>query len=176
MLWEVPGYSTEATWRALAPIGAPLLSDVGAHLARLLMQGAAQEHVDRGALFWGRTLQDRSLPGEAFRGFGWWAEVESLDQGRWERMTLVTCERSEGSLDPCPRVAQRCVHGPITTTGIGILTKLLRGRHEPWDRAQVAEVALGAVRASGGDAALYEARERRRAALTDLGYFGATDI
>jgi hypothetical protein len=60
--------------------------------------------------------------------------------------------------------------------GLGILTRLLRGRDEPWDRSQVAEVALGALKASSGDPAPSEARDRLRAALTDLGYFGAADM
>jgi hypothetical protein len=34
MLWEVPGYSIEGTWRALADIGALALSDAGERLAR----------------------------------------------------------------------------------------------------------------------------------------------
>jgi hypothetical protein len=91
-------------------------------------------------------------------------------------MTLVTCQRAEGSLDWCVKVAERCAREPITPTGLGILTRLLCGSHEPWDRSQVAEVALGALKASSGDPPLSEARERLRAALTDLGYFGAADI
>jgi hypothetical protein len=176
MLWEVPGYSTEATWRALAGMGAPILSDAGEHLAHLLMNDPAQDHLDRGALFWEQTLQHPSLSSDAFRGYGWWAEVDALDQERWEQMTLATCQRAEGSLDWCVKVAERCAREPITQAGLGILTRLLRGRHEPWDRSQVAEVALGALKASSGDPLLSEGRERLRAALTDLGYFGAADI
>lgn len=176
MLWEIPGYSIEATWRALAPIGAPVLSDVGERVARLLMHDAVQEHLDRGALFWEKALQDQLLSSEAFRGYGWWAEVEALDRARWEQMTLMTCQRAEGSLDWCVKVAERCAREPTTPTGLDILTKLLRGKHEPWDRSQVAEVALGALKASSSDPALSEARERLRAALTDLGYFGAADM
>jgi hypothetical protein len=52
MLWEVPGYSIEGTWRALADIGALALSDAGERLARLLMNDHAQDRLDRGALFW----------------------------------------------------------------------------------------------------------------------------
>lgn len=176
MLLEVPGYSIERTWRALADIGALVLSAAGERLARLLMNDPAQDHLDRGALFWKQTLQHPSLSSDAFRGYGWWAEVEALDQERWERMTLVTCQRAEGSLDWCVKVAERCAREPITSTGLGILTKLLRGRHEPWDRSRVAEVALGALKASSGDPAPSEVRDRLRAALTDLGYFGAADM
>jgi hypothetical protein len=176
MLWEISGYSIEGTWRALADVGALVLSDAGERLARFLMNDPAQPHLDRGVLFWEQTLQHSSLSADAFRGYGWWAEVDALDQERWEQMTLLTCQRAEGSLDWCVKVAERCAHEPITPTGLGILTRLLRGRHEPWDRSQVAEVALGALKVSRGDPPLSEARERLRAALTDLGYFGAADI
>jgi hypothetical protein len=176
MLWELPGYSIEATWRSLAAMGASVLSDAGERLARLLMQSTAQEHIDRGALFWDQTLQALSLSSEPFRGFGWWAEVKALDQERWERMTLVTCQRAEGSLDRCIEVAERCTREPITATGLDVLATLLRGRHEPWDRARVAEVALEALKASSGDPTLAAVRERLRAGLTEFGYFGAADI
>lgn len=176
MLWEVPGHSIEETLRALVPMGASILSNAGERLARLLMREAEPEHVDRGALFWEKTLEDRSLPREAFQGFGWWAEVEALNTERWERMTLATCERAEGSLDWCVQVAERCVREPITAAGLGILARLLRGRHEPWDRSQLAEVALGALKASSSESTVSEARQRLRAALTDLGYFEAADL
>jgi hypothetical protein len=176
MLWEIPGYSTEETWRALADMGAPVLSDAGERLARLLINNPAQDHLDRGTLFWEQTLHHPSLSADAFRGYGWWAEVNALDQERWEQMTLVTCQRGEGSLNWCVKVAERCAREPITPTGLGILTRVLRGRHEPWDRSQVAEVALRALKASSVDPPLSAARERLRAALTDLGYFGAADI
>jgi hypothetical protein len=175
MLREVPGYSTDETFRALVPMGASVVSNAGERLARLLMHGADRDLVDRGVLFWDKALQDRSLPAEAFRGFGWWAEVESLDQDHWERMTLATCERAEGSLDWCVQVTERCIREPITDIGLGILTSLLRGRHEPWDRSRVAELALGALKAPSSRSLQSETRERLRAALTDLSYFEAAD-
>jgi hypothetical protein len=176
MLREVPGYSMDETFRALVPMGASVVSDAGERLARLLMHDADHELVDRGALFWEKALEDRSLPGEAFRGFGWWAEVEGLARDHWERITLATSERAEGSLDWCVGLAERCTREPITPTGLGILTSLLRGRHEPWDRSRVAELALGALKASSSRSLRSEARERLRAALTDLGYFEAADM
>jgi hypothetical protein len=176
MLWEIPGYSIEETFRALAPMGASVVSGAGERLARLLMHNAAHEYVDRGTLFWEKTLGERSLPGEAFRGFGWWAEVEGLDPDRWQRLTLAACERAEGSLDWCVGVAERCVREPITKAGLAILTGLLPGRHEPWDRSRVAEVALRALKASSSDPGMSDVRERLRTALIDLGSYGAADL
>lgn len=175
MLWAVSGYSTEAMVRKMAPTGASVVSDAGERLGRLL-RDADQEHINRGVLFWEHTLGNQTLPGEALRGFGWWAEVEELDQDRWEQLTFATSQRAQGSLAWCVKVAERCSREPITATGLGILASLLRGQHDPWERPQVAEVAFAALRASGSDSRLSEARERLRAVLIDLGYFEAADM
>ena len=175
MLWAVSGYSTEAMVRKMAPTGASVVSDAGERLGRLLRE-ADQEHINRGVLFWEHTLGNQTLPGEALRGFGWWAEVEELDQDRWEQLTFATSQRAQGSLAWCVKVAERCSREPITATGLGILASLLRGQHDPWERPQVAEVAFAALRASGSDSRLSEARERLRAVLIDLGYFEAADM
>jgi hypothetical protein len=176
MLWAVPGYSTEALVRKLAPAGASLISDAGERLGRLL-QNADQQHISRGARFWEQTLGNLALPSEAFRGFGWWAEIEGLDQDRWEQLTLAASQRAQGSLAWCVKVAERCSREPITATGLGILTSLLRGQHDPWEGPQAGETALAALRASeGSDRRLSKARERLRAVLLDLGYFGAADM
>src|SRR5262249_51628596 len=98
------------------------------------------------------------------------------EQDRWERMTLATCERAEGSLAWGIQVAQRCVHERVTPAGIAILKSLLRGRLEPWERARVAEISLGALGKSSGEATLEEARQRLRGALVDLGFFDAVDM
>jgi len=64
----LPGYSGEATWRALEVMDAQVRSYAGERLARLLMQDPAPDHVHRGVSFWDKALQDQSLPGEAFWG------------------------------------------------------------------------------------------------------------
>jgi hypothetical protein len=176
MLWKVPGYSIQETFGSLAPIGAVVISNAGESLARLLMRDADREHIELGARFWEKAIEDRSLPGQAYRGFGWWAEVDGLDREQWESMMLATCDRAEGSLDLCVETAERSVLEPITPVGLAIVTKLLRGRHEPWDRSRVAELALKALQTSNATSTLFEARERLRVALTDLGYFGAADL
>jgi hypothetical protein len=176
MLWEVPGYSIETIMGKLTEMDASVVSDAGELLARLLGHDSDPEHLNRGIRFWEQALGTKKLPGEAFRGFGWWAEVEDLTQARWEQLTLQTSERAKGSLAGAVKVAERCRREPITTPELKILTSLLAGRHDPWERPQIAEVALGALRASRDDSTLSSARERLRTALTDLGYFGATDM
>jgi hypothetical protein len=176
MLLEVPGYSAEEMLGKLAEMDASVVSNAGEFLARLLRHDSDPEHLNRGVRFWEQALETKKLPGEAFRGFGWWAEGEDLAEAHWERLTLQTSERAKGSLDWAAKVAERCIRHPITTPGLKILTSLLSGRHDPWERPQIAEVALRALRASGDDSTLSSARERLRTALTDLGYFGATDM
>jgi hypothetical protein len=176
MLWDFPGYSIDVTFRALASMRPSIVSDAGEHLARLLMHDAQAEHINRAVLFWKQTSEDQSLAPEAFRGFGWWSQVDELDQDRWEQMTLKTCERAEGNLNFPIEVAERCLRDPTTAEGLRILTRLLRGQHEPWERAQVAEIAVRALRASSSDTTLAKTRDRLRATLTDLGYFDATDL
>jgi hypothetical protein len=176
MLWGVPGYSAEKILGKLTEMDASVVSNAGEFLARLLRQDSDPEHLNRGVRFWEQALRTKKLPSEAFRGFGWWAEVEDLAEAHWERLTLQTSERAKGSLDWAVKVAERCIRHPITTPGLKIITSLLSGRHDPWELPQIAEVALRALRASGDDSTLSSARERLRTALTDLGYFGATDM
>jgi len=64
----------------------------------------------------------------------------------------------------------------LSSAALGILTRLLRGRLEIWDRSQVAEKALAALEATRGAAGMVQERDRLRAALTDLGYFEAADL
>jgi hypothetical protein len=177
MMWNVPGYSIEETLRYLVPVraGAAVVSDAGESLARLLMHNQDREHLDRGVGFWQHAL-DQALPDEAYGGFGWWAEVDGIERARWESMMLATCERANGSLDWAVKTAERSIREPISAEGLAIVTKLLRGRHEPWDRSRVAEIGLTALKTTGSEPNLIGPRDRLRAALTDLGYFEAADL
>jgi hypothetical protein len=175
MLWEVPGYSIDQTLHALSPIGQPMVSKSGGSLARLLIHEEASIYAKAGLQFWEKALADSSLTTEAFRGFGWWAQVEVLEREVWERMMLRTCQRAIGRLDLCVEVAQRSVREPVTASGLEILVCLLRGRNEPWERSLMAEIGLRALKAST-EAPRSSEYQRLRAALTDLGHFQAADI
>jgi hypothetical protein len=174
MLWKIPGYSIDQTLRALSPMGQPMVSRAGASLARLLVPEEASIYAKAGLQFWENALAKSSLTTDAFRGFGWWAQVEALDREVWERMMLRTCQRAIGRLDLCVEVAERCMREPMTATGLEVLVCLLRGRNEPWERSLMAEIGLRALKASA-DGPMSDQRQRLRAALTDLGYFEAAD-
>lgn len=176
MLWELPGYSVDETvgWLA-SQEEAALLSDSGERIARLLMREPEVGHLNMGRRFWEMAIgAARSV--DSLKGFGWWAEVEALSKEDFERLTLATVERTEGTLDWCVEVAERCAREPVTVSGLDVITRLLRGRHEPWDRSRVADVALTALKATSEHAHLTDARVRLRSALTDLGYFEAQDL
>ncbi|MDQ6944737.1 MAG: hypothetical protein M3256_00385 [Actinomycetota bacterium] len=175
MLWGVPGYSIVQTLHSLSPMGQPIVSKSGASLARLLIPDEASIYAKVGLQFWESALADSSLTTEAFRGFGWWAQVEALDREVWEQMMLRTCQRAIGRLDLCVEVAERSVREPMTATGLEILVCLLRGRNEPWERSLMAEIGLRALKAAA-DATMPGECQRLRAALTDLGHFQAADI
>lgn len=175
MLRELPGYGVDETARWLASQDSQLLSDSGEPIARLLMREPAVGHLDLGRRFW-ETAIDLAQTPDSLKGFGWWAEVESLSKEDFERLTFATVEKTEGTLDWCVEVAARCAREPLTTSGLEVITRLLRGRHEPWDRSQVADVALAALKATSEHAHLKEARRRLRDVLTDLGRFEAQDL
>jgi hypothetical protein len=151
-----------------------MVSRAGASLARLLVPEEASIYAKAGLQFWENALAKSSLTTDAFRGFGWWAQVEALDREVWERMMLRTCQRAIGRLDLCVEVAERCMREPMTATGLEVLVCLLRGRNEPWERSLMAEIGLRALKASA-DGPMSDQRQRLRAALTDLGYFEAAD-
>jgi hypothetical protein len=118
MLWEVPGYAVDELLPSFKGMGPGVVSTAGGRLARLLMEGGEPQLVERGVLFWERTLEDESLPGEAFHGFGWWAEVKGVDHDRWEQMMLTTCERAGGSVDWATSVAERFAGDRVTRDGL----------------------------------------------------------
>jgi hypothetical protein len=76
---------------------------------------------------------DAAATPDSLEGFGWWAEVEALSKDDFERLTLATVERTEGTLEWRVEVAERCALEPVTVSGLDVMTRLLRGRHEPWD-------------------------------------------
>lgn len=175
MLWELPGYGVDETVDWLVTQEAEVLSDSGEQIARLLMREHAATHLDIGTRFWRRAIEKTRIP-ESLHGFGWWAEVEALSREDFEELTLATVEKSENTLDWCVAVAARCARDPVSIPGLDIIARLLRGRHEPWDRSRIATAGLEALRATSDDEGLGEARRRLRDALTDFGYFDAQDI
>lgn len=152
-----------------------MLSEAGERIARLLMREPETAHVDLGRRFWQKAIDKARTP-DALHGFGWWAEVESLPREDYEQLTLATVEKSQGTLDWCVEVGTRCAREPVTPVGLDIIVRLLRGRHEPWDRSRLADVALEALKLTPEEETLRDARSRLRGALTDLGYFEAQDL
>lgn len=139
MLWELPGYRVDDTVDWLVSQDAEVLSDAGERIARLLMREPEPAHLDLGRRFWQKAIEQARTP-DSLHGFGWWAEVEALSREDYEQLTLATASKSQGTLDWCVEVAARCAREPVTVAGLEIISRLLRGQHEPWDRSRVADV------------------------------------
>jgi len=173
MLWKSSGYSVSDVVELLVTMDPEVVSNASGSLARMLAVDEEPEHLKAGIGFWQEILERRALPAAAFRGFGWWAAVSGIDNDLWEALTLTACERAKGGLALSHKVAERCASEPVTATGLGILARLLRGQHEYWDRAHIAEIAISILTATREDSRLSVNRDRLRAALNDYGYFEA---
>jgi hypothetical protein len=171
MLWAIPAFSVSEVVTLLVQMGAERLSKAGECLARLLHPDPDPGHLEIGIAFWEEALVIAKRPTLALRGFGWWADVEKLGQTKWEALTLTTCDRAKGNLALSHKVAERAATAPVTNIGLSILTSLVRGQHEYWDRSHIAEIALSALAATMDEPTLGPARDKLRTALNDYGYF-----
>jgi hypothetical protein len=171
MLWAIPGFSVSEVVTLLVQMGAERLSKAGESLARLLHPDPDPGHLEIGIAFWEEALVIAKRPTLALRGFGWWADVEKLGQTKWEALTLTTCDRAKGNLALSHKVAERAATAPVTNIGLSILTSLVRGQHEYWDRSHIAEIALSALAATMDEPTLGPVRDKLRTALNDYGYF-----
>jgi hypothetical protein len=171
MLWAIPGFSATEVVKTLTQMGAEKISNAGESLARLLRTDEDPRHLESGISFWEEVLAVPKQPATALRGFGWWAEVEQLAKARWEALTLDTCDRAGGNLSLSHRVAERAAMAPVTTAGLSILTRLLRGPHEHWDRSYVAEIGLSTLTTAREEPTLAPACDKLRTALNDFGFY-----
>ena len=176
MFWQVPGYDVPTCVRRLSDLGPQYVSEAGETTARILRHDdTPSEAVELGASFWAEILRNTAEP-EAFRGFGWWAEVSKLADDQWQQLTLGTCEKSHGNIDWAPHVAERAATGPISSEAIRILTYLVRAPFEYWDSSRVADHALDALRESVALEQLKYARDDLRRALLERGFHMAREV
>lgn len=175
MLWDVPGYDVDSIVDQLVSRRSDLLSAAGEALGRLLRHDDVEpKHVERGVEFW-RGVVSRNDP-DAMSGFGWWAEVKTLDRERWELLTLASAELAHGRLDWAHEVAKRAADEGITETGLAILNELVRGQVDEWDRLQVMQTALTALSVAAEAHRESDAFRRLRTSLIERGFFDARDV
>jgi len=166
MLWGVPGYSIEDNISFLRQTPQEV-SKAGETLGRLLRHGDADEaHIALGVAFWDAAISTRAA--EALLGFGWFAEVERLDDETWARRTVASLEVAGGRIDWSHKVAERAACLAPSTTTLAIINSLVRGTSDEWDRRGNIERAVEVIRASDGLAETPE-YERLRTTLLERG-------
>jgi hypothetical protein len=146
MLWNVPAYPISGAVTFLKSKG--LLSAAGEAVGRLLQSDdtpppqlleMAIKLLEMAIKFWEGALGANTA--DSLAGFGWYAEVESIDNDIWVELTLRTVEVARGRIDWGHKVAERAAAQPPTTKTLDILNHLVRGIGADWDRREIAKVA-----------------------------------
>jgi hypothetical protein len=72
-----------------------------------------------------RELLDRRLDAAAYRGFGWMAVNDRLEEDSWLTLTQETAAVTAGALDEADRVAERAAQSPADPRAAVIIVRLL---------------------------------------------------
>ena len=140
MLREMEGYDPIDLAQELDRLGPEYISAGGERCARLLREADIPENlVELGVRFW-RAVLDAGGPAERFRGFGWWADVHTLEDQVWRPLMLQTIREARGSLDWAEQVAERLLE-QIDEDTLEALDWLISGVAEPWERGRIAQLA-----------------------------------
>jgi hypothetical protein len=138
MLREVPGYSLQDSLEFLKSKG--LLSTAGERLGRLLrVADISPEPVGLAVEFWKLALNSNAS--DSLAGFGWFAEIDTIDTGTWIDLTLQTITATRGRIDWAHKVAERAAAQPPTVKTLDILNQLVRNLSHDWDRQSVTQLA-----------------------------------
>lgn len=180
LLWWTRGYDPEHVAKKLLNIGPECVSKAGGwDMFDLLRKGGSvAEQVRRAVDFWDSVLKQSPKP-EALVGFGWYANVKGIDQGRWEELMLRTCEITK-KLDWSEGVAKRISRSQtITDTGWQILVWLFSidlGGDSGYKERVAAEHAMKALCKTAGIVDAPESRSRLREVLVDHGFTDAAKL
>jgi hypothetical protein len=143
MLWQVPGYSVDEAVKFFRSLRR--LSDAGQALGQLLRSDdATVEHAAVAAQFWEKSITGGSA--DTLAGFGWYAEISSLEDATWARLTRQTLNITRGRIDSARRVADRAARPQPTPDTLEILNQLLRGLPDGWDQRHVLDTATLAIK------------------------------
>jgi hypothetical protein len=146
MLWEVTGYSVEESIAFLRNTPS-LISGAGETLGRLLRQANAEEApIAMAVRFW--DAANATGDADALAGFGWFAEVDQLDNQMWASRTMATLEVTGGRIDWSHKVAERAVSLEPSATTLAIMNSLIRGASDEWDRRGNTQRAVELIRAA----------------------------
>lgn len=169
LLWRLPGFEASALADILIGAGNAAVSYAGQWLGWAL---ADNDDIDLAPVteLW-RELLDRDLDTPAYRGFGWMAVNDRLDQDAWLTLTQETAAAAAGALDEADRVAERAARSHGDARAALIIARLLEDDPEPWDVERIGARGIEVLGAtSDGDAAA-DLRER----LLERGFYAAKD-
>jgi hypothetical protein len=165
ILLQVPRYAVKETVDFLRTHNK--LSEAGEALGRLLQaEHTNSEHASLAARFWAHALDGETA--ETLTGFGWFSEVDVMDDNTWTDLTLRTLTATRGRIDWAQKVAERATTQPPSNRTLAILNQLVRGLDDDWDRRLVTELAAQAIGHAGqlADTAEYK---RLRTTLLERG-------
>jgi hypothetical protein len=100
--------------------------------------------------FWEKAISVSHGTPEILTGFGWYANVPSLDDTTWNRLTRRTLTITRGRIDWALRVADRAAQQQHTTDTLEILNQLLRTLSDYWEQRLVLDIATIAIKKATG--------------------------
>lgn len=179
LLWGVPPWDDSGYLLAtLLGESVETVSLAGDALARMLREVDDEQVVNRGLALW-KSAVEAHLPPEAYKGFGWFAEVDAVSPNDWLDLMSATVDLSGGTIEWEHRVAKRAAASPSDERALRILTRLITGDMPMWHVRDVGAAALLALEESR-DAELPDAteaaRERLVETLLERGFFEAREL
>ena len=175
-LREMKGYDLGTVINRLGK-GTAVLATAAEDAAFLVQEAEPDSpHLTVAIRFWTLLLDtDRAkIPAQALTGLGRWAFADNIDDDQWAHLTVRTLDATDGRIDYPISVADRAARLPPSSTGRGILLRLL-DNGEPWERHYAAIKALDVLRACTTQPA-DDSFRRLRTRLIDLGHHEATTI
>jgi hypothetical protein len=168
ILREIPGYGIDHAVPLLRSLGK--LSDAGRALGSILGSNeAAPGNISLAVRFWEKAIVvSRGTP-ENLTGFGWYANIPSLDDTTWNRLTLRTLTITRGRIDWAHRVADRAAQQQPTPDTLEILNQLLRSLSDYWEQRLVLDIATTAIKKATGPQTDTAEYERLRTVLLERG-------
>lgn len=176
MFWDIEGYEPEILAPEIVQLPEKSVRDILGEAARLVRSGDTRAELRDRALELSRLIiEDREVDPDGLTGFGMWALVEPIDQEPWLELAASVLERTQGRIDFAIEVAERC-SAIVDETCLLILARLLRGDIEPWERVEVQNRAIDALRRGADDLRTTQEWARLRDVLLETGRDEAGEI
>ena len=116
-------------------------------------------------------MLDRRLDAAAYRGLGWMALNDRLDEGSWLTLTHETAIATVGALEKPDSVAERAARSLADSRAAIIIARLLEDDPPPWDLERIGGRGLEVLRTTTDSEAVADLRER----LLERGFYDAKD-